>query len=317
MDSKDWLDVLRCPTCRGALERTPGGCMRCRRCSLAIGQNEGVYDFLAQVHPVVKRELDAIRAKDSGDPEFMTRFRRWLESLDSGSDDFSDDDKQSPFVRNALFHRKRVRELLERYPIEKGTLLVELGADHCWTSGIFIDAGSRVIAVDVSDHLALAPRRNSAMLLRLNADMNSLPIKDRSADYVFANAAAHHSWNLQQTFAEAHRVLRPRGRFYLCSEPMPGMLRYLVFRMLDNFGRDERAAGINETLQTRNRWVRLARKAGFTPALVFPRLSDADINAKLREHGLPGFVRRIVVPLLEPLQVSIHMVAEKRPDPAG
>ncbi len=311
MEQVQWLDLLECPSCKGSVEPAGSGRLRCRRCASIISQQDGVYDFLRGIHAVVGREIDAIKLKDSPDPHFMAKLGGWLESLDKGSDDFPPADRSDPFLKNALLHRKQITGLLQRYPLDRGTLLVELGADHCWASGIFIDMGVRVIAVDISDHLQMAPRKDSGMLLRLKADMNSIPLKEGSADYVLANACVHHSWDLKKTFVEASRVLRPGGRFYLCSEPMPGVLRYALFRILGNFGRRERRIGINETLHRRGRWTRVAESAGFRPELVFPTFSRAEVRAKLKDTHLPRSLSGTVVRFLKHLQVSIHMVADK------
>ncbi len=312
MSLATWCDLLECPACgAGALEPAADGAIRCRQCARVAAEEDGVYDFLVNIHPLVRKEIDAIGKNDSNDPDFIARFRRWLAALASGEDDFPPEDRASPFLRTALLHRREIRDVVSRYPIESGTTLVELGADHCWASGIFIDHGARVIAIDISDHLKLAPRRECAALLRLKADMNRIPVSDCSVDYVVANACAHHSWDLARTFHEAHRVLKPGGRFYLCSEPMPGILRYVLFKIFDSFGRRERDLGVNETLHRRSEWLRIAARSGFRPLLVFPRLSRADLRERLQRRRLPPRLDLAVAPLARFVQVSIHMIAEK------
>src|SRR5262249_57845657 len=99
-------------------------------------------------------------------------------------------------LRHAAQCRSQIQEILTRDPLTPGAFVVELGADHCWASGLFLDAGCRVLAVDITDHLRLAPRADHPELCRIQADMNALPLHDGCADVVWATAAAHHSWDL-------------------------------------------------------------------------------------------------------------------------
>jgi SAM-dependent methyltransferase len=312
MQCTQWLGLLECPVCAGALDAPDGSEFRCTGCGFAAREDDGVFDFLVDPHPTVSRERDAIRTLDrkSADQEFSA-CRRWLRLVEDGGQGLEGEERASPFLTNLVHHRREIAALLRGYPLRPGGALVELGADHCWASGLFLDCGLRVIAVDISDHLRLARRGGSGGLLRIQADMNRLPIGPGTVDYVFANAAAHHSWDLTTTFREAHRVLRPGGRFYLCSEPMPSVLRYVSYAVLGGFGREERALGINETLRTRRAWAAIARRAGFEPQFVFPALSPGEVREKLRSRHIPPALGVLARPVMKQLQVSIHMVADK------
>jgi SAM-dependent methyltransferase len=138
--------------------------------------------------------------------------------------------------------------------------------------------------------------------------MNRVPLADQVADLVWSTAAAHHSWDLERTFREAARILRPGGRLAFTCEPMPAWPRYLFGR---DFGRAERALGINETWIRRATWLRLARRAGLTPAIRLPALSAAAIRERLAERGWPPALARWTLPVLPLLQVSVHLVATR------
>jgi ubiquinone/menaquinone biosynthesis C-methylase UbiE len=46
-------------------------------------------------------------------------------------------------------------------------------------------------------------------------DAENLPFEDESFDIVFSNGVLHHTPDIMRTFAEAHRVLRKGGSFYV------------------------------------------------------------------------------------------------------
>ncbi|MDX1503219.1 MAG: class I SAM-dependent methyltransferase [Thermoanaerobaculia bacterium] len=303
---RPWLlPLLRCVRCDADDVRTEGGGCACGACGARYPARDGVYDFLGDPHPAVEREIAAVASLDSHDPEVGLRIATLVRELDR--EEVAPGDPrldEFPSFRESFATRRHTRQMLARRPPEPGCVAVELGADHCLATGPLLDAGCRVVAVDITDHLALAPRAGHERLARLRADMNRLPLAGGVADLVWATACVHHSWDLEQTFREARRVLRPRGRFVLLGEPMPAWPRYLAFGAGRRFGREQRELGINETLHPREAWMSAARRAGFEPRLVFPDSTARRLPAPLRGSG--PLARR----LRALLQVSIHMVAE-------
>ena len=298
------LERLRCPVCRrSGLEPEPGRLL-CRGCGAESTVTDGVGDFVGRAHPAVAKERKAIADIDAGEARLP------VENTDESDPETA---AVAAYHRHVDQSRERLREVLERYPPQEGAVIVELGADHCWASEVFLEHGCRVIAVDISDHLYRAERAGDPDLCRLQSDMNDLPLTDGCVDAVWAVAAAHHSWSLEKTFAEAARVLKPGGFLAFCCEPMPSWLRY-PFGLA--FGADERELGINETWNHRGTWLAEARAAGFEAELVFPRFDRAGIEARLRSKGLPTFLAGWIAPVLPLLQVSIHLVATKPAKPS-
>jgi SAM-dependent methyltransferase len=304
---RSWaLELLKCLACGGSPLLHAEGGVQCPRCPARYSLRDDIVSFLGEPNPVVLREREAVRKLDGGSLEASGRLALLLERMDTAL--LSEEEaSEYPCLQHARECRAQIQELLETQPIPPG-VLVELGADHCWASGLFIDAGCRVVAVDITDHLQLAPRARDPALCRIKADMNVLPLRDGSVDIVWATAAAHHSWDLGRTFREAARVLRPGGRLFFCCEPMPSWLRYPFGK---DFGHDEKALGINETWNPRAVWLRQCARAGLRPRLAFPRLDPRTIRQRLRARHLPELLFPLVRPFLRALQVSIHLVASK------
>jgi SAM-dependent methyltransferase len=313
MDS-DWAwGILTCPRCNSGGIRADGADVVCTACGCRIHGEDGVLDFLLDPHPIARREQEAVARTDSSDPTYNNRLAELLRAIDRDEQVELSGEEATAFacINHIQDARRHLVELLNRFDLERESVVLELGADHCWASGLFLDRGCKVIAADITDHLRFAPRSGDGNLFRIKADMNRLPILDESIDVVWITAAAHHSWNPGKTFGEAARVLKPGGAFFLCCEPMPSWLRFALFGFGIGFGRRERKIGVNERLRHRSKWIRLCRKAGLVPTLIFPRHSADAIEAKLRKYHLPRFLKPLAVSLAPLLQVSIHMVAGK------
>jgi SAM-dependent methyltransferase len=307
---REWAaPLLRCPACgEGGLAggREPGE-VRCTACARRFSARRGVIDLLIDPHPVVAREGAAVSRLDRADVSAAGRLASLLPRLEAGELNESDL-LEFPCLRHASEGLAQIREVLQRDPLAPGELVVDLGADHCWASGLFLHAGCRVIALDITDHLTLAPRGSHPFLCRLVADMNDIPVRNGQADVVWATAAVHHSWSLDRTFAEAARVLRPGGRLYFCCEPMPSWLRYPFGHF---FGTTERDLGINENWLPRRRWLEAATRAGFEARVVLPTLDRKAVEKRLRARRLPGLLAPIAARILNLLQVSVRLLATR------
>jgi SAM-dependent methyltransferase len=293
-------------SCRGELRRVADG-VQCIACAAMYRTADDVTNFAADLHPVAARERDAVQGLDAAgaaDGRLPALLRHLVDDQPLSFEDL----RAFPCLEHARGARHQVADLLRQRPLPADAIVVEVGADHGWLSSLLVDAGCRVIASDINDHLRMAPHGSSPRLCRLQADMNGLPIADASVDVFWATAAMHHSWNLERTFAEAARVVRPGGRLYLCCEPMPSRLRYPFGH---GFGKTERGWGINEQWIPRSQWLALCRRASFTPELVFPELDDAAMASKLAARGLPTILAPLLTPFLRALQVSIHLIARR------
>lgn len=301
------LPLLRCLECGGTALETTAGQLRCPACGTTYARRSDTVDFLHRPHPAIGRERDAVHKLDreaGAPPDWMKAV---LTRVDRGEVTEADM-ARSAHIRAIAESREQVLELFRREPIPRGSTVLELGADVGWASSILLEAGCRVIATDVTDHLLLASSGDSPDLCRLLADMNRLPLADATVDVVFAASCVHHSWDLGRTFREIARVLKPGGTAYLCGEPLPSLVRFVIG---GGFGRRERELGINETWIRRSSWLRQCRQAGLEPRIVFPGLNGPQLRERLRRKGLPGFLAAVIRPALPTLQVSVHLRVDK------
>ena len=305
---RDWaLPLVRCLECSATtLELRPAD-LRCLACGTTYARRGDIVDFLYRPHPTIVREREAVHRidREAGAPE------KWMHAVLGrlNRDELTNEDlASSAHIRAIADSRAQVLALFAEEKLKPGSVALELGADVGWASSILLEAGCRVIATDITDHLSLAPDRGSPNLCRLFADMNRMPLADSSMDIVFAASCVHHSWDLGLTFREIARVLKDGGTAYLCGEPLPSFLRYAVG---GRFGHKERELGINETWTRRDVWLRHCRNAGLAPRIVFPNLSDSQIRSRLRKRWLPGFLTGVLRPVLSTLQVSVHLRADK------
>jgi SAM-dependent methyltransferase len=306
------LPLLRCLECSATNLETRTVDILCSSCGTTYARRGDIVDFLHRPHPAILREREAVHKidREAGAPEDWMRAVLGRLNRDELT---ADDLASSAHIRAIAESRAQVRALFDDERLTPGSVALELGADVGWASSILLAAGCRVIATDITDHLFLAVDGDSPDLCRLLADMNNVPLADSTVDLVFAASCVHHSWDLELTFQEIARVLKPGGTAYLTGEPLPSWLRYVVG---GQFGHKERELGINETWIRRDEWLRQCRAAGLEPRIVFPNLSDRQLNERLRKRGLPGFLGGVLRPLMSTLQVSVHLTADK-PAAAG
>ena len=305
------LPLLRCLEGSGTALELHEDDVRCPACGTTYPRSNDVVNFLHRPHPVIVREREAVHRIDEQTGAPPAGMHDVLERVNR--DELTREDREGSAHINAVAEsRAQVLALFDEEKLAPGCTVLEIGADDGWASSILLDAGCRVIAIEITNHLLSAVDRDSPNLCRLFADMNRIPLADSTVDVVFAASCIHHSWDLGLTFREIARVLKPGGTAYLCGEPLPTFLRYVTGW---RFGHEERALGINETWIRRSVWLRLCRAAGLQPRILFPSLTKSQLKEKLRQRGLPGFLGGLLRPAMTALQVSVHLRAHKASPP--
>lgn len=139
--------------------------------------------------------------------------------------DLLDEKIQSKFSTSSLhydalasLHREIGRELYGKMKdVKRCDVIADIGMGTGWMTNrldlMFPD--SRVIGVDFAEGMIDTARKRDGDFDILQADARQLPFKDMAADIIASNLAYQWMGDLNQTFAECARVLRPQGRLFM------------------------------------------------------------------------------------------------------
>jgi len=121
--------------------------------------------------------------------------------------------------------RAKLEKALGGWPGEPFEHGLEIGAGTGYFCLNLVQLGvlDRATATDISDGMLDALRRSASdrdlAVDAIRADAERLPFEDASFDLVFGHAVLHHLPDLELSFAEFARVLRPGGTLAFCGEP--------------------------------------------------------------------------------------------------
>jgi ubiquinone/menaquinone biosynthesis C-methylase UbiE/8-oxo-dGTP pyrophosphatase MutT (NUDIX family) len=98
--------------------------------------------------------------------------------------------------------------------------ILDAGAGSGWMSRCLAES-HEVVAIDVNagPHGLAALSRAQRHFMALQAELDSLPFASNSFDVAIANASLHYSRNVEQSFEQVQRVLRPGGKLIVMDSP--------------------------------------------------------------------------------------------------
>ena len=153
---REWArPLLRCPSCRTADLRPGAEGLACGHCGLRFSSFAGVVDLLVAPHPVVVRERSAVVRLDGGEVALAERLTERLGRLETqtlAAEDYT----EFPCLRHAAQGREQIRELLARYPLAPGEIVLDAGGGPLL--GEQPVAGRRLSRDRLGHHRPLAPR---------------------------------------------------------------------------------------------------------------------------------------------------------------
>ena len=293
------LELLRCPVCsaESGFDLQPdstnqtevySGHVRCVDCGTRFPILQGCCDLLPHPSAAVQREREAQAVVE----------RRALQSVAGYSALVRDDDAMREFILSlpggypdmALL-APTVEHALASLELTGSETVLDVGAGMCWTTADFAKRGCRAVALDIST--LYMPRSrffcdDGRYFDRVIADMTSFPVAAGKFDIVFANAALHHSPDLEKTWAEIARSLKPNGRAVLVNEPVAGRFEK---RRVRDFGKDEIADGFNENIFRIGEWKRVIQAVGLKSRFEIPvaGIAEKAMARRAKEPKSPAF----------------------------
>ena len=180
-----------------------------------------LYRLRAQADASARNLWDLIRSELAGS-EIGRQDRRRLESVlaerrSRSRAFFSAGGEQWDRLRDDLFGRRFDLEAFLSL-LGEGWVVGDLGCGTGRTTEMLVPFVRQVIAVDGSDAMLESARRRLGDADRVSlrqGDLESLPITDRSLDLAVLLLTLHHVPDPGAVLREAHRVLKPGGRFLL------------------------------------------------------------------------------------------------------
>jgi SAM-dependent methyltransferase/uncharacterized protein YbaR (Trm112 family) len=224
---EDLLALLRCPSCGSseslglAGEVNDGrevreGWLCCCACESRRPIVQGVADLLLNPSPEVIAETEGLE--------------RFAQLMASEGWDRARVLRLPHDASGYWFGQAQAMEcLLETLPLVAGQRILDIGANTCWASAAFANAGLYTVALDISmtemQGLRTADwwiEETGTYFERVLAQMSEMPFADACFDWVFCCEVLHHNDRPGMTAAlrEIHRVLRPGGRLLVVNEPL-------------------------------------------------------------------------------------------------
>ncbi len=209
----DWRFL--CPSCRDVELDDLGGCAQCSACYATAG---GVLELL----PVQRRAEFAsflagysrIRAAEGRGSAVSTYYMNL--PLCPGNHPLADQWR----IRSRSF---RVLSSLLTRELGTGARVLDLGAGCGWLSHRLATQGMRPCAIDINldeqDGLR-ASRHFAARFPCVEAEFDDLPVPAAIADAAVFNASLHYSIDLDRTFREVLRTVRPGGLLVVLDSPV-------------------------------------------------------------------------------------------------
>ncbi|MFA6423395.1 MAG: class I SAM-dependent methyltransferase [Patescibacteria group bacterium] len=119
-------------------------------------------------------------------------------------------------------------EMIDRPRIKRadGWHVLDLGCGSGIHVEYFVETHpeiNAIIGIDSSvEMIKIAKNNNKTKKVKfIIADMDDIPFKNNTFDYIFSRNSIHYSADLQKTFAEISRVLKPGGKLYFqVSDPI-------------------------------------------------------------------------------------------------
>ena len=217
--------------------------------------------------------------------------------------------------------RQFIGPLLDSADVSAGMSILDVGCGPGYVSGAAADRGAIPSGLDFSSEMVAIAKRMFPGIDFREGDAQQLPFADASFDRVVANFSLLHVADPQRAFAEAHRVLKPGGKFAFTVWAPPEENQYA--KIIDDAIRahakldvDLPAGPPRHLYSGREEFRQALERAGFDGAsMIFKRhtiewkvpnprfVFEAEYNAGVRTAGL---LARQTPETLQAIQAAIE-----------
>ncbi len=298
------VDYLRCNSCGGRIlpgdinEESDGdirtGKLICGECGAEYPIEDGIVDFLVEVDPVIRNEIEGWEKMYS--PKTVEQRPEWVLSLPYLTPEIDpDENSRDIWKRNGdIFH-----QMVSKLELKGGERVLELGASTCWATQQWVEYGCEAVAIDITKSLYYGVKSGQLWMddrgsyfERILCDMRKTPFENGFFDIVFACAAMHHSPDIKETFREIGRILKKGGRFACIAEPLSNVIGGT------ELSQRELELGINENTYSIFEWRKAISGGGMKPKPFLDFYYKEDIKGltKIRKEKAysPNPVKRFV-----------------------
>lgn len=266
------LTALCCPVCRRQAWREDAarGRVVCAACQTAHRVRDGVLVLsLDDEHPEVQQERASVPATEHDPALGGWATEGYAPATDPASPlgraylSLPHGDGSAHFAQPGYFRAVQrfapEFDFIVRHLPHQGRLL-DVGADGTWSTAALARRGLTGVALDITDHLALARLFQTACppYALINVDMHAPVWMPGAFDVVTAFNALHHSTRLDALAANLSRALRDGGTLAFVEPYVQNAQQEAAF------GAPQSAAGINENVHRAERWLDAFAAAGLT-----------------------------------------------------
>jgi ubiquinone/menaquinone biosynthesis C-methylase UbiE/uncharacterized protein YbaR (Trm112 family) len=314
---KNLLALIKCPICDfkkfklKVIKKTKleirSGQIICLRCQQVFKIEKGILNLLFQPSQTIVKEKQAIQSvviKKERPPEICND--QWLLSLP-----YPQTMGTNPkILRSITQSGHNFEEFMGKIKINQTSKILDIGAGCCWTTRMITKKGADAVALDISPAkyagLGAADvyfKKDRIYFERILGDMNNLPFREKSFDFVISCASLHHSSSLKKTYQEIYRVLKGNGSLLITNEPATGFLRNKKEEKRELVV--DRKVGFNEHVYSIQEWIKTAEKIGFSSQLLIARNSLESLIKKETKNKMFSLIKKIWLKVPPKIQFSL------------